>query len=223
MTDQEVKKMETKTFSENPPAAGSLKERQRQERVELILQAAEEVMAEKGYYEMSMDEIAARVGIAKGTIYLHFPGKEDLFIALFKRGLTGFLSGIARIAAQPLPATERLKLILIQAYDEQRKKQSQVFMAVFSGGNMRKETVLKQLQMREYLKELASYISKILEDGKATGEFDDSIQTTVMLTAFLSLLNRPHYEEMLGETSFSAEELAGQVGRVYLHGISGKK
>lgn len=214
--------MGTKTYPENPPApVASLKERQRQERVELILNAAEAVMAEKGYYEMSMDEIAARVGIAKGTIYLHFPGKEDLFIALFKRGLTSFLGGISQIANQPLSATERLKLILVQAYDEQRKKQSQVFMAVFSGGNLRKETVLKQLQMREYMKELASYISKILEDGKATGEFDASIQTSVMLTAFLALLNRPHYEEILGENSFSAEELANQVGRVYLHGISG--
>ncbi|TMC17177.1 MAG: helix-turn-helix transcriptional regulator, partial [Chloroflexi bacterium] len=52
----------------------SLKEKQRREREELIIQAAEEVLQEKGYYETSMDEIAARVGIAKGTIYTHFPG-----------------------------------------------------------------------------------------------------------------------------------------------------
>ena len=45
-------------------APRSLKEKQRQEREELILQAAEEVLAEKGYYETSIDEIAARVGIA---------------------------------------------------------------------------------------------------------------------------------------------------------------
>ncbi|MFL5699301.1 MAG: helix-turn-helix domain-containing protein, partial [Ktedonobacteraceae bacterium] len=56
----------------------TLKERQRQEREALILQAAEEVLIEKGYHEMSMDEIAARVGISKGTVYLHFASKEDL-------------------------------------------------------------------------------------------------------------------------------------------------
>ena len=66
-------------------APRSLKEKQRQEREELILQAAEEVLAEKGYYETSVDEIAARVGIAKGTVYLHFPGKEDLVIAILER------------------------------------------------------------------------------------------------------------------------------------------
>ncbi len=65
----------------------SLKERQRQERAALILQAAEEVLAEKGYHETSMDEIAARVGVAKGTVYLHFPSKEDLVFALFEQEL----------------------------------------------------------------------------------------------------------------------------------------
>ena len=45
-------------------APRSLKEKQRQEREALILQAAEEVLMEKGYYETSIDEIAARVGIA---------------------------------------------------------------------------------------------------------------------------------------------------------------
>src|SRR5436305_13627541 len=65
----------------------SLKEKQRQERENLILQAAEEVLLEKGYHETSMDEIAARVGIAKGTLYLHFARKEDLICALLEREL----------------------------------------------------------------------------------------------------------------------------------------
>ena len=47
--------------------ATSLKEKQRKEREELILQAAEEVFQEKGYYETSMDEIAARVGYRDGA------------------------------------------------------------------------------------------------------------------------------------------------------------
>lgn len=213
--------MDTKTYSENLPATGSLKERQRQERVELILETAEAVLAENGYYEMSMDEIAARVGIAKGTIYLHFPSKEDLFVALFKRAMIDFQTEIRQISEQDLPARQRLELILTYSYSDQRKKKSQIFVSVFSGGHMHKETVAKQFSMPDYFKQLAGYITKILEDGKTAGEFDDSIPTPVMLTAFLALLNRPHYEELLGENLLSAEDLANQVGRVYFHGISG--
>ena len=46
----------------------SLKDRQREERERLILEAAEELLAEKGYHEMSIDEIAARVGVSQGTV-----------------------------------------------------------------------------------------------------------------------------------------------------------
>lgn len=214
--------METKTQADAATAPLSLKERQRQERVELILQTAEAVLAEKSYHEMSMEEIAARVGIAKGTIYLHFPSKEDLVVALFKRSLLAYLEGLAQLAAQPLPARERLKLILVESYGEKRKKQSQLFLSIFHGGNLRKEVIEKQFSMREYITSVAEHIRNVLEDGKAAGEFDGSIPTLVMLTAFLALLNRPPYEEFLGEQVLSPEELAEQVGRVYFHGISGK-
>src|SRR5207302_10908597 len=75
-------------------APRSLKEKQRQEREALILQVAEEVLMEKGYHEMSIDEIATRVGIAKGTVYLHFSSKEDLVVAIFERDMQKFLQGV---------------------------------------------------------------------------------------------------------------------------------
>ncbi|HEY4389380.1 MAG TPA: helix-turn-helix domain-containing protein, partial [Ktedonobacteraceae bacterium] len=75
----------------------SLREKQRQEREELILQTAEEVLFEKGYYNTSMDEIAARVGIAKGTLYHHFVRKEDLVYALFERLLQESIRSLEQI------------------------------------------------------------------------------------------------------------------------------
>src|SRR5690349_7824505 len=86
----------------------SLKERQRQERENLILQVAEEVLLEKGYHETSMDEIAARVGVAKGTVYLHFPGKEELVVAIFARTMEAFLEGVESVIAEK--PTNRAKL-----------------------------------------------------------------------------------------------------------------
>src|SRR5579859_2936806 len=80
-------------------APHSLKEKQRQEREALILQLAEEVLMEKGYYETSIDEIAARVGIAKGTVYLHFPSKEDLTVAIMIREIKQLIAEIEAIAS----------------------------------------------------------------------------------------------------------------------------
>lgn len=50
-----------------------------------ILQAAESVFAEKGYYESLVDEIAEVSQTSKGAIYFHFPSKEQLFAALMER------------------------------------------------------------------------------------------------------------------------------------------
>ncbi|HKD75449.1 MAG TPA: TetR/AcrR family transcriptional regulator [Ktedonobacterales bacterium] len=47
-----------------------------------ILDAAEAVFGEQGYYEASVSEITRRAGVAQGTFYLYFPGKRDIFVEL---------------------------------------------------------------------------------------------------------------------------------------------
>jgi len=49
-----------------------------------ILEAANKVFAERGYHEATMDDIAKRLGVSKGAIYLYFSSKEDLFEAMCK-------------------------------------------------------------------------------------------------------------------------------------------
>src|SRR5579884_763575 len=91
----------------------SVKARLREVRAAIIMDAAEEVFMEKGYHDASMDEIAARAGIAKGTLYQHFPGKEDLVFALIERALELFEQAVEQVAAAAdLTARARLERIL---------------------------------------------------------------------------------------------------------------
>jgi AcrR family transcriptional regulator len=55
-----------------------------------ILDAANKVFAEKGYHEATMDDIAKRLGVSKGAIYLYFSSKEDLFEAMCKTAPQAF-------------------------------------------------------------------------------------------------------------------------------------
>ncbi len=91
----------------------SLREKQRQERQELILQAAEQVFTEKGYYDISLDEIARRVGIGTATIYSHFSSKEDLMVAaIFERALQRVALHVQELAAIQQNAVEKLTTAL---------------------------------------------------------------------------------------------------------------
>jgi AcrR family transcriptional regulator len=51
-------------------------------KIERIIDAAAQLFAERHYHEVRMDDIAAKAGVAKGTIYLHFKDKDDLYQAL---------------------------------------------------------------------------------------------------------------------------------------------
>jgi outer membrane protein TolC/AcrR family transcriptional regulator len=66
-------------------AAVPWQERQRRLREEALLDAAATLMAERGYAAASMDELAARVGISKPTLYQHFASKEALAVAVALR------------------------------------------------------------------------------------------------------------------------------------------
>jgi AcrR family transcriptional regulator len=56
-----------------------------EQRRDEILRAAEACFAERGYHGTTIDHIAERCGLSKGAIYWYFPGKRELFLALFDR------------------------------------------------------------------------------------------------------------------------------------------
>lgn len=60
-----------------------------------ILESAEEIFSVTGFHKADMNEIAKRANVAKGTVYLYFPSKKDLFISVIKDGLENLSKGIS--------------------------------------------------------------------------------------------------------------------------------
>lgn len=208
-------------------APRSLKEKQRQEREALILQAAEEVLTEKGYYETSIDEIAARVGIAKGTVYLHFPSKEDLVIAIFERDMQKLVELVETKAASALTTRGKLEAIF-QAiygpfYSSAIGQRMHLPYLVNNSSELRRLFMEKKGCMREQWDQLSAIITSLLEEGKAAGEIDKSMSTPVMLSAFFSLLSTRIYERLLNENQMSSEEIVENLRHLYFKGIASVK
>jgi len=74
----------------------------------LLLDAAEEVFAEKGFTPATLDDIAHAAGYTKGAIYKHFTTKEDLFLAVSDRYWRRYFDNFADVlaAASELGARE---------------------------------------------------------------------------------------------------------------------
>ena len=198
----------------------TLKEKQRQEREALILQAAEEVLMEKGYYETSMDEIASRVGIAKGTVYLHFASKEDLVVALFERDMQQFLQVVETTIASEQTARAKLEAILHFMYGGFFSKRIQLLYSIHYSADLHRLFLKKNGCMAEMWEQLSARVAFLLEEGKAAGEFDTALPTPVMLSAFFSLLSPRSYQRLLVDAHMPVDELAQQLGRIYFKGIA---
>lgn len=200
-------------------APRSLKEKQRQERETLILQAAEEVLMEKGYHETSIDEIAARVGIAKGTVYLHFQSKEDLVIAIFEREMQQLLQYIDSNMDTQLSAREKIEAIFDLMHGGMMSKRMQLLFSISNNAGLRHLLVEKKGCLREIWDQLSARLSSLFEEGKAEGMFDSTLPTMVMVSAFYSLLSPKSYDRLTTGGQMSGEEVATNLKRIFFNGI----
>lgn len=80
---------------------------------DLILNAVDVLLARYGYGKMTMDDVAHEVGIGKGTIYLHFSGKEELVLAHIDRIAARVVAGLRAIADESTPPAARLRRMLL--------------------------------------------------------------------------------------------------------------
>src|SRR5215469_5043670 len=198
----------------------SLKERQRQEREALILKAAEEVLLEKGYHETSMDEIATRVGIAKGTVYLHFQSKEDLVIAIYQREMLQLLQYIDSTMDSQLTARGKVEAIFDLMHGEMMSKRTRLLFSISDSAGLKHLLVEKKGRLRETWDQLTTRLSSLFEEGKAEGAFDSTLPTLVMVSAFYSLLSPKSYHRLTTEGQMNGEDVATNLKRIFLNGIS---
>jgi AcrR family transcriptional regulator len=104
------------------------REREKRERRRSILQAARETFFENGFHHATVDSVAERAEVSKGTVYLYFESKEALLAHLLLEGLDDLVAELdhAYVAAAGLPADEQLSE-LAQAYLDFFRRDPQYF------------------------------------------------------------------------------------------------
>src|SRR5215203_413918 len=112
-----------------PAATRARSEEQRQAKLDAILAAALDVFAEKGFSDARLDDVAARAGVAKGTIYLYVTSKEALFEALVHTGIAVPIETIEeKVLSLDLPAEATLRMLFTFLREEvlgTRRKRSE--------------------------------------------------------------------------------------------------
>ncbi len=149
----------------------SRREQQKEEKNKALIDAALAVFSRVGFAAAKMDDVAREAGVSKGTVYLYFDSKEQLFEEMVKVNMAPLMSEIADNLARPsMSATERLKAHMKFFYTKilntNRRQIMRLIMA--EGPNF---PHLAEFYHANVLSRGQAVIKAIIQQGIDTGEF----------------------------------------------------
>jgi TetR/AcrR family transcriptional regulator len=149
-----------------------------------IIEAARNLFAHYGFSKVTMEEIAADVGMGKASLYYYFPKKEDLFKSVIQKEQDLFVEEIENLIRQNLTATKKLDNYVSKRLEYFQQLINLATLNVHSLVDIK--SMFKELFKRFEDQELV-LLQKIFEEGKDKGEFDKSV-TEKTTKIFLHLL-----------------------------------
>ena len=188
-------------------ATAQRRAREKAEKRREILQAAKEVFFQKGVHRATMDDVAARAEVAKGTLYLYFQSKEEILAHLLLEGLSILLDRLEAAYApqERLPAEERIRR-LARAYLDFSRAYPDHFrlLMAFDRGRFR-ERVPTELYQKVFEGSMRGLelVAKAMREGMEAGSFevDDPWRVAGVLWAALHgvlvLMAHPLRRQML--------------------------
>lgn len=136
-----------------------------------ILDAAFEEFVERGYVATRVEDIADRVGVTKGTIYVYFTTKEELFAAMIRHISTPFEDILARAVRHGGNCADRLRSLIETSYEEitENRRTRELLRFVIAEGSRFPQFVDQHHQ--EFIDPLIQHTQEILDEGVRRQEF----------------------------------------------------
>ncbi|MDD5772093.1 MAG: TetR/AcrR family transcriptional regulator [bacterium] len=145
-------------------------EEKKEKRRKVIIKTARKVFAKHGYFLTTVDMIAKTAGLAKGTIYLYFKNKEDLFFSLLEEGYVEFHKYLIEIKEQPIDPLKKI-LEIIKLEVDFHQKHTDICRLFFNNQGPDIENILPKFREKILKKhELqANIIAEIIREGIEKG------------------------------------------------------
>jgi TetR/AcrR family transcriptional regulator of autoinduction and epiphytic fitness len=155
----------------------SFKQQQLIVRENAIVDATNNLLAKKGFEMMTMDEVAAEVGIAKASLYKHFPSKEALAAAAMIRLLENTLAFVRGLSSEQA-AFDQLRSILQWALEIRMKGG---LPTLPTENTSLRETLLNNTRYISRLMDLNELMGQLIERAKSDGTIRKDLPTEVVL------------------------------------------
>jgi AcrR family transcriptional regulator len=196
--------------------------RQPNDRPQQIIEAALEVFGECGLANARLQDIADRAGVSKGTIYLYFPNKEELFREMIRQTAVDAIQSGEKVSGQGTP-TQQLCAAMRGYWTFVR---SPVFGTIHRLvlGELHQFPDLAKFYADEVVTRGLRLLSGIIRRGIDTGEFRDiDPMTAARMLVALTVMNGIWSDEHTGVPLLchkKEEEVFQELAHFYLHSLT---
>jgi AcrR family transcriptional regulator len=168
----------------------SRKERELQFRVNLVLDAAEEVFAESPYAQASVEEIARRAEISVGTLYNLFHSKEDIYRGVLSRSQDAFFKKLEQCIAEGRGPKDKVHAVISYVFEHFSKfsRQFRHYVSATNGFQWELKSKLEQ-DAFETQQNFMRRLVEICQRGMDEGVFKKGLPAELMA---VTLLGVPH-------------------------------
>ena len=195
----------------------TFKQRMMLERESLIIETVNHLLATKGYDAMTVDEIADTVGIAKASLYRHFPSKEALGMAALVDIMHKALEIINQLNATDQTAIDKLKALTQLAM---RLKLAQKMPNLPSENSQLRELLIANDDYTNNLVMLSDSIGEWIEQAQAEGKLQSNLPGLAILYTLYARACDPVLGFLRSSQLYDDDEIIAIVTRTCFEGLT---
>ena len=183
---------------------------------ERILRAAIDVFAESGYFNAKVTDIAKAAGVADGTIYLYFDGKEELLTTIFREHTRNYLQSLERDLAPVGRPEERIRIAIRHHLETLGRDRA---LAVVAQVELRHSIKYMSLLSHQEVGDYLGILRKIVEQGQAVGVFRRNLHPQLVAKALFGVLDEMVTSWVLSDKEYALADQADGVADLVLNGL----
>jgi AcrR family transcriptional regulator len=185
---------------------------------ETILRVATELFGERSYPATSMRDIAGRVGILAGSLYVHIDGKESMLLEIIDGGILEFLDRVRRAEASATAPSEKIRA-MVRAHVSVAAANPQRTLVVFHQWRYLSEA--NQIQVREHRRQYENLFTQAVKAGVEAGDFAEDLDVRITVLTILGALNWTP-EWLSPDGPVSVDELGERLADSLLRGLEAR-
>ncbi|MCV2348654.1 TetR/AcrR family transcriptional regulator [Paucibacter sp. Y2R2-4] len=174
------------------------RQRRKEARPQELLAAALALFVEKGFAATRSEEVAARAGVSKGTLYLYYPSKEELFKAVVRENLSARIAEAVELAAQHQGRVSDLLSHVMKAWWEQVGLGPAGGITKIMMAEARNFPDLARFYVDEVVQPIHRLLAGLIERGIRSGEFRAVPPAETVHVLIGPMLHMILYEHSLG-------------------------